>query len=172
MDLASAARALTGEGGACRGREAGRADLASPKQPDTLPRSLVGENRERMADDKRITGGQHGGGLGESVAAVFIKKLGHEFHETGRNEAGIDGFIELRELPSGRVRAQVIACQVKSGTSDISDETDEGFTWTASEGDLSYWENSNLPVIVIIVRTDPDEAWWRAVDEAFPDEAA
>jgi hypothetical protein len=30
----------------------------------------------------------------------------------------------------------------------------------------------HLPVIVIIVRTDPDEAWWRAVDEAFPDEAA
>jgi hypothetical protein len=125
-----------------------------------------------MAEEKRITRGQHGGGLGESVAAVFIKKLDHEFHETGRNEAGIDGFIELRELPSGRVQAQVIACQVKFGTSDISDETDEGFTWTASKGDLAYWENSNLPVIVIIVRTDPDEAWWRAVDEAFPDEAA
>jgi tetratricopeptide (TPR) repeat protein len=125
-----------------------------------------------MADDKTITDGQHDGDLGESVAAVFIKKLGHLFHASGRNEAGIDGFIELRELPSGRVQAQVIACQVKSGTSDISDETDDGFSWTATKGDLSYWENSNLPVIVIIVRTDPDEAWWRAVDEAFPDEAA
>src|SRR3954451_5420240 len=163
MDLTSAVRASTGEGGGCRGREPGgrRArvvDLASLTRPGTPPRSLVGENQERMADDKRITTGQHGGGLGESVAAVFIKKLDHEFHETGRNEAGIDGFIELRELPSGRVKAQIIACQVKSATSDISDETDDGFTWTASEGDLSYWENSNLPVIVIIVRTDPDEA--------------
>lgn len=125
-----------------------------------------------MADDKMITNEQHDGGLGESIAAVFIKKLGHEFHETGRNEAGIDGFIELRELPTGRVQAQIVACQVKFGTSGISEETDDGFVWTASKGDLLYWENSNLPVIVIVVRTDPDQAWWRAVDEAFPDEAA
>jgi hypothetical protein len=78
-----------------------------------------------------------------SASAVFITKLDHEFHETGRNEAGIDGFMELRELPSGRAQGQVIACQVKFGTSDISEETGEGFTRTASKGDLSYWENSN-----------------------------
>jgi tetratricopeptide (TPR) repeat protein len=121
---------------------------------------------------KIISDAQHDGDLGEAVARVLIKKMGHEFHPTGRNEAGIDGFIELRDGTSGEVNAQIISCQVKSGKSILFDQTESEFAWRAAPGDLTYWENSNAPVIVVIIDEAAEEGWWRAVDEAFPDEDA
>jgi hypothetical protein len=121
---------------------------------------------------KRITDEQHYGGQGQSLAELLVKETGHEYHPAGPNEAGIDGFIELRHAASGEVDAQILLCQVKTGETVIFDETETEFSWRADPGDLVYWENSNAPVIVIVVRLATHEGWWRAVDEAFPTEAA
>jgi hypothetical protein len=125
-----------------------------------------------VAGSKNISGEQHDGGQGESLAELLIKEMGHEYHRADRNEAGIDGFIELRRGGSGEVDAQIVLCQVKTGETAMFDETGAEFSWRAEPGDLVYWENSNAPVIVIVVRLATREGWWRAVDEAFPDEDA
>jgi hypothetical protein len=121
---------------------------------------------------KRITDEQHDGYQGEPLAEFLVKAMGHEYHRAGPNEAGIDGFIELRQAGSGEVDAQIIVCQVKTGESVIFDETETEFSWRADPGDLVYWENSNAPVIVIVARLPTMEGWWRAGDEAFSDENA
>lgn len=121
---------------------------------------------------KHISDEQHDGSQGQSLAELLVKETGHEYHPAGQNEAGIDGFIELRHATSGEVDAQILLCQVKTGETVIFDETETEFSWRADPGDLVYWENSNAPVIVIVVRLATREGWWRAVDEAFPTEAA
>jgi hypothetical protein len=121
---------------------------------------------------KRISDEQHDGSQGQSLAELLVKETGHEYHPAGQNEAGIDGFIELRHAASGEVDAQILLCQVKTGETAIFDETDTEFSWRADPGDLVYWENSNAPVIVIVVRLATHKGWWRAVDQAFPTEAA
>jgi hypothetical protein len=125
-----------------------------------------------MASRKRISDQQHDGGHGESLAELLVKEMGHEYHRADRNEAGIDGFIELRHGGSGEVDAQIVVCQVKTGETSMFDETATAFSWRAEPGDLVYWENSNAPVIVVVVRLATREGWWRAVDEAFAYEDA
>ena len=125
-----------------------------------------------MSAAHTITDEQHDGGQGQAVAALVVAEMGHEWHAAGENEAGVDGFIELRDQTTGEVDAQIVLCQVKTGATAMFDETEEAFSWRADPGDLAYWENSNAPVIVMVVRLSDRRAWWRAVDEAFPDEDA
>jgi Domain of unknown function (DUF4365) len=125
-----------------------------------------------VTKSKRITDEQHDGGQGERLAALLVGEMGHEFHPAQRNEAGLDGFIELRDASSGEVSAQIVLCQVKTGENVMFGETDTEFSWRAEPGDLTYWENSNAPVIVIVVGLAKKEGWWKAVDEAFADEDA
>jgi hypothetical protein len=122
-----------------------------------------------MAEDPKITDEQHDGQQGERLVGLLIGELKHEWHPAARNEAGIDGMIELRDANSRRVNAHILLCQVKTGDSFISNETDDGFEWKPGAADLGYWENANAPVIVAIVRLRTREAWWKAIDEAFPD---
>ena len=181
---ASAARRLTAAASRWGSERADRAQIVSrartappPGPPSRTSANAIQIDRwsrqtERVAPRKRISDEQHDGGLGEDLAGLLIGEMGHEFHPTRRNEAGIDGFIELRHGGSGEVSAQILFCQVKTGKTAIFDETVTEFSWRADPGDVVYWENSNLPAIVIVVRLATRGGWWRSVDEAFPDEAA
>jgi tetratricopeptide (TPR) repeat protein len=120
---------------------------------------------------KLITEEQQRGKRGQTLAQLLVEEMGHVYHPASENEAGIDGFIELRSGLTGSVDAQMVGCQVKTGESAIFHESETEFSWRAEPGDLVYWENSNLPVIVIVLRLAKREGWWRAVDEAFPTEA-
>jgi Domain of unknown function (DUF4365) len=122
-----------------------------------------------MPAGKKITDGQHDGGHGQYLVGFLVGEMGHEWHPLGGNEAGIDGMIELRDRETREVNGQMIRAQVKTGKSHIENETETGFTWTPSAKDLAYWEASNSPVIVVVARLATRQAWWVALDDAYPD---
>ena len=155
----------------CDAYSDGRSREGRPRQPgasEREPRAARGSRKNaRVVDSKHIPDESHDGGQGEKLVGFLVGAMGHEWHPTSRNEAGIDGMIELRDPAKGAVNAQIILCQVKTGESYIQNETEGDFTWQAGSADLVYWENANAPVIVAVVRLATKEAWWVAIDEAF-----
>jgi hypothetical protein len=121
-------------------------------------------------DDKRITDAQQGGDAGHGwVHYVVTEKLGFLWHPSGKNEAGIDGTIELRDPDGGQVRAQVVVAQIRSTRGRWDDEDERGFTHTVPARDLRYWLESNAPFILILARPHAQEAWWASIHDVFAD---
>ena len=48
-------------------------------------------------------------------------------------------------------------------------ETADTFEFLCEQEDVDYWLRSNLPVVLICVRSGTDEAWFKCVTEYFSD---
>ncbi len=82
----------------------------------------------------------------------------HPVHE--ENDLGVDGFIELVKAEVSSCR--VLAVQVKSGDSYLSDSSDE-FVVNVDERHLDYWLRFMLPVILVCYSPTKDTAAWVSV---------
>jgi len=116
---------------------------------------------------KRITREQI---LGET-AVQFIGRcfldMGFPWHPTNAPlDAGIDGFVEIRDLQSGEATNAWIAVQSK-GRTTLEKETDSSFEFTCTPRDLDYWRRGNMPVLLVVSRPDRNEAWWVSVKDYF-----
>ena len=117
---------------------------------------------------KKLTTNQLVGQEGVHRFSARVLASGLAFHPTGSLDAGIDGFIELRDPETGEVKAQYIAAQLKTiGT--LSEDTGETFAYKATERDLDYWFNSNAPVILVVVHLASDLICWKSVQAYFHD---
>jgi hypothetical protein len=68
-------------------------------------------------------------------------------HPTGSSDAGIDGFIALRDPESGEVRTQFIPGRLKTTDKQpLADETGESVSYICKQEDLDYWMQSDAPV--------------------------
>src|SRR5207245_1313844 len=74
---------------------------------------------------------------------------------------GIDAHIEvvIAEKPTGRL----VAAQIKTGKSYLSEKTDKGFVYRGDRDHLAYWLNSSLPVVVILVDEKAKRAWYQHI---------
>jgi hypothetical protein len=91
--------------------------------------------------------------------------MGFAFDVQGRLETGVDGMLELRDPRTHRMLAQWIGAQVK--TTEVgrySNEDEKGFDYLLRSEDLEYWRDANIPVIVVLVRLNEGEMYWKAVD--------
>jgi Domain of unknown function (DUF4365) len=114
---------------------------------------------------KQLTQNQLIGERGELLAGERAMSMGFAFDQKGRLETGVDGMLELREPRTGRMLAKWIGAQVKTterGT--YSYEDDEGFEYLLRSEDLIYWRGSNIPVIIVLIRLDTHEMFWKQVD--------
>ena len=111
--------------------------------------------------------GQQGINLIESVCL----KMRFLWYPTGL-EAGIDGYIEIRNASTGEVTSCII--QVQSRATEQPSEGDNGSTFECrcSEKDLDYWLSGNAPVILIRSRPKTNEAYWVSLKDRFRDAAA
>src|SRR6476659_8922098 len=101
---------------------------------------------KKLSDQQII--GQQGALLGERLLSH-----GLSFQPTSALDAGIDGFLELRDPAPGEVKAQFISAQLKTRKlGSFSEETGESFSYICDQKDIDYWSGSNLPVILIIAR--------------------
>lgn len=106
----------------------------------------------------------------QGVACVrrIVLDMGHMFHETGGVEAGIDGLIELRDQETGRVSNVTLQVQVKATERDrLPAETETNFEWPCTEEDVDYWCQGTMPVLLIVVKTKINRAYWKSIKDYF-----
>jgi hypothetical protein len=121
---------------------------------------------------KRITDAQVLGERGVTLVSRRLLDMGFLWHPTNAPiEAGIDGFVELRDPQTGDVSNTWLAVQSKARTK-LDKETDTSFEFVCSRKDLEYWRRGNMPVLLVVSRPDTDEAWWVPVKEYFADPAS
>lgn len=112
--------------------------------------------------------------LGEKGVKLVGRRfldMGFPWHPTNAPlDAGIDGFIELRDPSTGEASNSWIAVQSKARTY-LEKESEQTFEFTCTARDLEYWRRGNMPVLLVVSRPDTDEAWWVAVKEYFRDSA-
>jgi len=109
--------------------------------------------------------------IGEQGIALIHKvvvDMGFLWHPTGL-EAGIDGYIELRDPETGEVSNLIIQVQSKATYTDFQVETPEGFDYLCEARDLNYWLEGNTPVILVRSRPSTNEAYWVSIKDYFED---
>jgi hypothetical protein len=111
--------------------------------------------------------------LGETAVQFIGRRfldMGFPWHPTNAPlDAGIDGFVEIRDVQSGEATNAWIAVQSK-GRTTLEKETDNSFEFTCTPRDLDYWRRGNMPVLLVVSRPDRNEAWWVSVKDYFRNE--
>lgn len=99
-----------------------------------------------------------------------VLAMGYMFYATGGVEAGIDGFIELRDVDTGEVGNLLLQLQGKATEKDrLAGETDTSFEFPVSEADVAYWTQGTAPVLFVVVHLKSGKAYWKSVKEWFSD---
>ena len=106
----------------------------------------------------------------EGIAVVqrILMRMRYAWQPTGRFDAGIDGYIELRDRQTREMLGAHLGAQVKA-RAKFTRETADTFEFLCEQEDVDYWLRSNLPVVLICVRSGTDEAWFKCVTEYFSD---
>ena len=84
----------------------------------------------------------------QGVHLLGERLLSHalSFQPTGALDAGIDGFLELRDPATGEVKAQFISAQLKTRKSGSFQKRPEKASATSvTRRDLDYWSGSIYP---------------------------
>jgi len=110
------------------------------------------------------------GQQGINIIEGIVLKMGFLWYPTGGVEAGIDGFIEIRDTETGEVTNCIIQVQSKATqNSRFQAENETNFEYSCKDKDLEYWLQGNAPVILIVMRISTQEAFWISVKDYFQD---
>lgn len=118
---------------------------------------------------KKISTQAHFGQRGINFIERRMLDMGCLWHPTGQLEAGIDGFLELRNPTTGELPGVVLAVQSKATSGRFQTETDHAFDYLCQPADLEYWLSGSWPVILVCSRPDTNEAYWISVKDYFRD---
>lgn len=113
------------------------------------------------------------GQMGVALVLKRVLEMGWLWHQTSVFDAGIDGYIELRD-PQGAALNSIIQVQSRATQGRFTAESESEFEYLCSEKDLAYWMAGNAPVILVCSRPQTDEAYWISVKDYFrhPDHRA
>lgn len=118
---------------------------------------------------KRLTTAQLLGEQGVALISRRFLEMGFPWHPTNAPlDAGIDGFIEIRDPVSGEASNSWLAVQSKA-RSHLPKETEHSFEFVCSAKDLTYWRCGNMLVLLVVSCPRRDEAWWVEVKSYFGD---
>jgi len=109
------------------------------------------------------------GEMGINMIQRLVLSMGYMWHPTGSVEAGIDGWIEIRDPATGEVRNATVPVQSKASAIRFEGEQDASFEYRCKERDLAYWLEGTGPVILVRSRPNTDEAYWVPVKRYFAD---
>jgi hypothetical protein len=82
-------------------------------------------------------------------------------HQEG--DFGIDAYIDI-VTDEGHLTGKFIAVQVKSGKSYFKSKTDYGWKYFGENKHLNYYLNHEIPVILVMVDTETQKAYWEICD--------
>lgn len=118
---------------------------------------------------KKIGQGNIIGQQGINLIERIVLEMGFTWNQSGGVEAGIDGYIEIRDPTTSTVFNSIILVQSKATKNPFQAETSEGFDWLCDARDLDYWLQGNAPVILIVSRPSSNEAYWVSIKDYFND---
>lgn len=99
-----------------------------------------------------------------------VLSMGFMFYPTGGVEAGIDGFIELRDAETGSVGNLLLQVQGKATERQrLQAETEDSFEFPCDEADIGYWMQGTAPVLFIVVHPERGVAYWKSIKAWFSD---
>lgn len=130
--------------------------------------SRSGKTRARPAR-KKIHHNDIIGQQGVNLIEKVVLQMGFLWYPTGGVEAGVDGFIEIRDAETGEVTNCTIQVQSKATRNEFTAETETGFTYLCAERDLNYWMQGNAPIILVVSRPHTGEAFWVSIKDYFKD---
>jgi hypothetical protein len=111
------------------------------------------------------------GQQGINLIEQIVLRMGYSWNPTNL-DAGIDGYIELRDSKTGEVSNNIIQVQSKATEQPLDVDNGNTFEFHCSEKDLEYWLAGNAPVILVRSRPKTGEAYWIPVKEYFRDMSA
>lgn len=112
---------------------------------------------------KTITDQQLLGNRGEAFVNERANAMSFMFSRYGPLEAGMDGLLEIRDPVTKAATGRLVAVQVKTRSSgSYTGETESGFEYLMDEADVDYWQGCNLPVIVVLVHLERNQAYWKS----------
>ena len=115
---------------------------------------------------KRITDEQLLGEKGVNLKQSIVLEMGFTWHSTNQPvEAGIDGWVELRDVTTGEVANCWLAVQSKARSR--LRETDTEVKYNCSRKELDYWMLGSQPVILVVSLPEEKKAWWVSVKDYF-----
>lgn len=118
----------------------------------------------KRIDQRKLTGQ-----LGVNLVERIVLNMGFGWHPTNSElEAGIDGYIEIRDPATGEATNCILQVQSRA-LKDFTAETDTTFEYLCKERDLDYWLAGNAPVLLIVSRAGTDEAYWVSLKQYFND---
>ena len=120
---------------------------------------------------KKLSANQLLGQRGEHQVADRALAMGFAFQGFNRLETGVDGVLEIRDPVTHKMLARWIGAQVKATERGrYTAETDIAFEYLLDPSDLAYWSNSNIPVIIVLVRIEDGTMFWKPVGDGRPGE--
>lgn len=96
-----------------------------------------------------------------------VLEMGWLWHQSSVFDAGIDGYIELRDPSTGAALNSILQVQSRATQGAFTAESETSFEYLCTERDLAYWLAGNAPVILICSRPNTHEAYWVSVKEYF-----
>lgn len=111
------------------------------------------------------------GQSGVNIVEEAVLGMGYKWSAGNASlDTGIDGDIEIVDPVTREAKNVLIRAQVK-GRGCFEKETDATFEFTCAKADVEYWLGGNAPVILVFVRFDKRQAWWKSLRDWFADAA-
>jgi hypothetical protein len=101
--------------------------------------------------------------LGVSKLDHYFSLHGWLFREQFLHDYGIDAQVEI--VDDGMPTGNLIAIQIKSGSSYFTEETDTDIIYRTDDKHIQYWSRHALPVIIVLYHPDSDMFIWENVTE-------
>lgn len=99
-----------------------------------------------MKGPKRIHQNSLTGQQGFNLIATIVGEMGFLWTPTGGSaDAGIDGFIEIRQPETGEATNLVVQIQSKATVNRWDNEIETTFEYRWNERDIDYWMQGKPP---------------------------
>ena len=95
------------------------------------------------------------------VQFIVGKELGWIFRSQLSADIGIDAHVEV--VQEGKATGRLLALQIKSGESWLRESTTHGVVFRPKAKHVKYWLGHSLPVAVVLVDVDKEDAYWQFV---------
>ena len=106
------------------------------------------------------------GEKGINLVQSIVLDMGFTWHPSNQPlEAGIDGWVELRDRSTGEVQNVWLPLQSHARTNLPEDE--QSVSYNCSQKDVEYWMKGSSPVILIVSKPEEKKAWWVSVKDYF-----